>query len=373
MIKIYTYSHNRPDFIEHQYASMKKYVKDEFEFIVFNNERSGSNPDSGYDPNRITEINQVCEKLGIQCIRVELDPELQFINGYPQFYGDSFVNDGSHACGYAFSWGWKNYISKNDCISMIIDSDMFFIREISISKMMEGYNFCYCPHYRSSYHYIDSSRRGDFVLQYPWNGIVIADIPNMPNPDELKWGLGVFNGQPADVGGEGHRYLLKYKDQLREKYIDMVCLQRDIPFSGDSASVSEGVIEVGINGCYAIHVNFSHEENKIIPFDENSAVKIMGAQDSDERALPHQTKRQNFLDYWKNAYQYIIDNFAVKYQFPKPTFIDLMKFEDEEIQESFIFHYKNASNGHPWQSPEYNERKTISLMKVLNDYVYGEK
>lgn len=32
MIKIYTYSHNRPDFIAHQYASMKKYIKDEFKF-----------------------------------------------------------------------------------------------------------------------------------------------------------------------------------------------------------------------------------------------------------------------------------------------------------------------------------------------------
>ena len=39
MIKIYTYSHNRPDLIEPQYDSLKKHVKDNFEFIVFNNER----------------------------------------------------------------------------------------------------------------------------------------------------------------------------------------------------------------------------------------------------------------------------------------------------------------------------------------------
>ena len=37
VIKIYTYSHNRPDFIEPQFNSIKKHVKDDFEFIVFNN------------------------------------------------------------------------------------------------------------------------------------------------------------------------------------------------------------------------------------------------------------------------------------------------------------------------------------------------
>ena len=39
MIRIYTYSHNRPDLIEPQYDSLKKHIKDDFEFIVFNNER----------------------------------------------------------------------------------------------------------------------------------------------------------------------------------------------------------------------------------------------------------------------------------------------------------------------------------------------
>ena len=56
MIKIYTYSHNRPDFIEPQYNSLKKHIQDDFEFIVFNNERAGSNPFSGYSPDRVQEI-----------------------------------------------------------------------------------------------------------------------------------------------------------------------------------------------------------------------------------------------------------------------------------------------------------------------------
>ena len=34
MIKIYTYSHNRPDLIRPQYESMKRHIKDDFEFIL---------------------------------------------------------------------------------------------------------------------------------------------------------------------------------------------------------------------------------------------------------------------------------------------------------------------------------------------------
>ena len=67
---------------------------------------------------------------------------------------------------------------------------------------MKDYNLAFIPSYRYSQKYSEKSR-GQIALRYPWNGLVIADIPNMPNPSELKWGLGVFNGQPCDVGGEG--------------------------------------------------------------------------------------------------------------------------------------------------------------------------
>ena len=202
MIKIYTYSHNRPDFIEPQYNSLKKHIQDDFEFIVFNNERAGSNPFSGYSPDRVQEIFDVCERIGVECIRVDLDPQYQYINGYKQFEGDSFTGDGSQVCGYAFTWGWQHHISKNDCVSLIIDSDMFFIKDISITEMIQGYNLSFIPSYRYSRKYSDGDS-GEIALRYPWNGIVIADVPNLPNPSELKWDLGIFNGQPCDVGGGG--------------------------------------------------------------------------------------------------------------------------------------------------------------------------
>ena len=282
MIKIYTYSHNRPDLIEPQYESMKRHIKDDFEFIVFNNERAGSNPFSGYKPERIQEINDVCESLGIQCIRVELDPEYQYINGYKQFEGDSFTGDGSQVCGYSFTWGWQHYIVKNDCISILIDSDMFFIKDISFGEMMKDHNLAFIPSYRYSQKYSEKSR-GQIALRYPWNGLVIADIPNMPNPSELKWGLGIFNGQSCDVGGEGYQYLIDYEYQLKIRYLDHVSIQRDAD-SGDKHSPPDGFIEMGFNGCSPMHVNLDGKEFIILDY-----------QHSDTQTFPRSERKRESL------------------------------------------------------------------------------
>ena len=354
MIKIYTYSHNRPDFIEPQYNSIKKHIKDDFEFIVFNNERNGGDPGSGYDPERIDQIYEVCEKLNIKCIRVELDPELQFLNGYKQFEGDSYVSGGSHACGYSYSWGWKHYISQDDSISMIIDSDMFFIKDISIQSLLKDYNLAFIPSYRYHSKYQSEDNRGSIALHYPWNGVVIADIPNMPNPLELKWGLGVFNGQPCDVGGEGHSYLNTYKDQLKIKYIDMVSVQRDIAYEGDEHAPPEGYIEMGFNGCSPMHVNLDDGEFVILDY-----------QHSNHKTFPHQKHRDDYWQYVYDCFTYMV-KFAEDNSFPKPTFIDLIKFEeDDDMKESFILHYKNGSNSNVWQNEDYNNKKTVSLNKGL--------
>lgn len=373
-VKIYTYSHNRPDFIAHQYASIKRYVKDDFEFIVFNNEREGGDPGSGYSPERVKEIFKVCENLGIQCIRVDLDPDLQFINGHIQFQGESFVNGGSHACAYSFTWGWKHYISKNDCISIILDSDMFFIKNISFTEMMSGYNFSYIPCYRHVKNYVNEEDRGEFAFSYPWNGFVVADIPNMPNPHELSWGLGVFNGYSADVGSECMNYISKYSSELKINYLDQVSIQRDYPTPGDPHSVPEdgNIIEVGLNGSWPIHVKYNKEKNYILPFDEFS-IKIINVQDSDKRTYPHQKERNNYWKYVHKCFQYMVE-FAAKHKFPKPTFIDLIKVEtDDEIENAFIFHYKNASNSHSWMGNQYNIDKTKALYSVLDEYIYSEK
>jgi hypothetical protein len=108
-VKIYTYSHNRPDFIKLQHETIKRHIKNDYEFIVFNNERPGG--DGGFDESKIGEISNICKEIGVKCIRVELDSELQHLNGVKMFDGNSYTN-GNNACAYSFTWGWKKLYCK---------------------------------------------------------------------------------------------------------------------------------------------------------------------------------------------------------------------------------------------------------------------
>lgn len=341
-IKIYTYSHNRPDFISLQYDSIKKHIKDDFEYIVFNNERPGG--DGGYDESKIDFIREECDRLGIQHIRVELDETLQVLNGNKMFEGQSYVN-GNTACAYSFTWGWKNFVSKNDCISVLIDSDMFFIKDISICDIMEGYNFAFVPSYRYK-----KNQYEEIAFKYPWNGFVIADTPNMPNPDKISWGDGWIDGLSVDVGGEVRDYLEKYESELKINYIDQwgLCEDNKVPN------------QLVLNGCSEFKVDFDEETLEITQYQHN-----------DKKTFPHQIDRENYWDYFCTNYSKIKD-ITSEYNFPKPTFIDFLKLEkDNDINDAFIFHYKNASNTLPWMKGTvgeiYNEKKTKCLKTILSE------
>ena len=46
----------------------------------------------------------------------------------------------------------------------------------------------------------------------------------------------------------------------------------------------------------------------------------------------------------------------------------MIKFEtDDHMEDAFVIHYKNASNGNAWQSEEYNAEKTEALNRVLGE------
>jgi hypothetical protein len=40
---------------------------------------------------------------------------------------------------------------------------------------------------------------------------------------------------------------------------------------------------------------------------------------------------------------------------------------DDDMNDAFVIHYKNASNGNAWQSEEYNAAKTKALKNVLGE------
>ena len=64
MIYIYTVCYNTPHFIEIQYQSLKKNIKDDFEYIVFNNTMTNTTI-SQTNINNNNELRRICTKYNI--------------------------------------------------------------------------------------------------------------------------------------------------------------------------------------------------------------------------------------------------------------------------------------------------------------------
>jgi hypothetical protein len=331
-IKIYTLSDKRPDFINLQYETIKKHVTDDFEYIVINNAVDSAE--------RTAEIDSICESLGVESLKVILDPSMRVSHGEVNFTGDQYAN-ANLACSYPTQWAWINYMTKHDDLVVNIDSDMFLIKNVSFKEMIGSNNFGIVHAYRGN----------DHRVHYPWNGFFIADIPNMPNPEEMDWGCGEVLGERVDVGGQGHYYLKKYQDQLKTLNIEQWGVLDD---RGDD-------IEVSVNGCAQFFINL-----------EEMSIDVKNRQASDHNTFDHQSPRDNYWDYFSDNFIDII-NETKKTGFPKPTFVDFLKLEkDDTIKESFIFHYKAGSNYMAWANSVYNSKKTEAFTKLLSEGVFND-
>ena len=72
MLKIFTFAHKRPDFIELQLRSFKKNLQEDFEFIVFNNAVF----DLGGRENYVS-IKLACLRLGVKEIEIQRDKGIE--------------------------------------------------------------------------------------------------------------------------------------------------------------------------------------------------------------------------------------------------------------------------------------------------------
>ena len=111
-VLIMTYSFNRPDFIEIQDKTFKKFLKDDYTFVVYNDAR---------DEEISNQIIETCNRLNLQCIRIPQAihdaPYLQRWpcedNNHPSVRNSNVVQFSLNTLGF-----------DHDGIVMIIDSDM---------------------------------------------------------------------------------------------------------------------------------------------------------------------------------------------------------------------------------------------------------
>lgn len=110
---------NRPEFIDFQCRAFKKFLLDEYELLFFNDANT---------PQMQLQIEQMCEKYGVTCVRV------------PQTLHD--VDPNCHKAVASFRHGevlqfaFENYGFKHNDIVATFDSDMFLINPFSIREYL---------------------------------------------------------------------------------------------------------------------------------------------------------------------------------------------------------------------------------------------
>ena len=203
MIKIITVFDKHEDFIKLQYESIKKYVKGEYDYIVFNN---ASNQEQAI------KNQEVCAELGINCIRISIN------------YNQGASNIAGEALNVSFNSLPNELVFK-------IDSDMFFTSEINLEKLFDDSDLIYIPTLQQN-------------REIMWSGVFGINLKKIDIP--LNFNPSVING--TDTFGQS--CLLTNKPKYRKKIFNLYNLQ----------DIKNGIMVTALNNDCIMHF----KDNEII-------------------------------------------------------------------------------------------------------------
>ena len=190
-LKVYTFVTNKPDLIELQLNSFKRHLKEEFDFIVFNNAAM-------WDSNKFKDIQRECKRLNLSVIDIQYDIELasrcESLGGGPVLLGDSKYQSTNTACGYSVCWAWENIISRMGGNALLMHHDMFLIKDVKLTDYLDEHELVFVPQNRPN------------VDLHLWEGFTLANLNKLPEPGSVNWWCGTVNGMSVDVGGQSYHY-----------------------------------------------------------------------------------------------------------------------------------------------------------------------
>jgi len=183
-MKVITPVVNNPVFIEIQYLTLKKYLKNDFEFIIFNDAKDFPDYTNGGDITLKNKIIEKCKELNIKCIN---------INNNHHRYNLSGSIRHTEALNLIVQ-----YQLANPDKYLILDSDMFLIDYLDINKY---------SNYKSA---IVLQKRLNNKINYLWSGLSYFDMEKINNFELLDWSITEY----SDSGGLTEKWL---KTQLNKR------------------------------------------------------------------------------------------------------------------------------------------------------------
>lgn len=162
------------------HRQFKKFMKEDFEFILFND---------AYDPVMEKNINTIASYNKIPCVRVP-----QNIHG---------VRNPSECYASTLNWALREYAVDNNCeIIVLMHSDIFPICDVSISNIIGNDIIASTPEFRLL------NGKG---VNYFYPAFTIVNMKLLKNVNELDFSL-----MPGlDVGGKTKEFIEKYPDSYK--------------------------------------------------------------------------------------------------------------------------------------------------------------
>jgi hypothetical protein len=200
MIHFYAFTSNRPDFIELQVKSFKKYLQEDFSFTIFNNSKFDRMPE-------YLGIEDMCRKYEIMTFDVLKDEDLIDRCNALEMSCRVFNNQGNYSnpnCAgcYACCFVWEKHISKyqggNVCL---LHPDVFLDQPVTLSDYLKDTPLCFMPQTRPNL--------GGIHMH---DAMVLADMSKLPDPETIFWWGSRVNGILTDIGGQTFFYLKAHPD-----------------------------------------------------------------------------------------------------------------------------------------------------------------
>jgi hypothetical protein len=359
----------RPDFIDLQYSSLKKHIKDPFEYVVINN---------SFNRARRKNISKECKKLGVSEIKVKRNLRLAIreyrfafrlvewsksrrkIAGGPQYgmntgkskfklFGKNIMffqyRDVTVACSYGMNYITKKIFPRLETrYFMILDSDMFFINDFSISKFMENSDLAFTPQYRGRFGQV----------YYAWNGFVLVDKEKVKDFSSHDWRYGNVEGFSTDVGGKSSTIVAGYAKKYRIKHVNTLSIS------------TNGTEKLGALTKFSLSINGG--KNLLVSTNYNGLIINLVEYESESHIstfLPRvkSINDSEFLEFLQNFLN-SVSKFIIDIDWPQPLFIEFLPFVDSA---PIVIHYKSGSNYQPFATDDYNYKKTVILKLILEN------
>lgn len=213
-VRILTFHYNRPDFIEMQYLTLKKFMQDDYELIVFNDAES---------PEMEHLISSTCKSFGIKCVRFDQNQHkenrlneyiLKGLNdgglSHLSFNGKNFQGVSTHPSirhAHVIQFAMEKFGYTHNDIVVIMDGDIFPIRPFCLKSSMHGVQLF------GIYKTIEER------ISYFWVPFVAMDMRILPNKCDLKFHPDFIENTLCDTGSQSYHYL-KNNPKIATKKFD---------------------------------------------------------------------------------------------------------------------------------------------------------